>query len=135
MEEQTEYEAGESFEGFEYPRENWTKLPNILIERLPDISSLSEMKIILYILRHTWGYQEFDDRKRISLDDFQYGREKKEGRIDNGIGMTRPSIISGVRRAIKHGFITEEVDDTDKGRITKRYSLKMKMLPEFKYGF
>ena len=133
MEEQTTYEAGKSFEGFKYPRENWTKLPNDLVNLFPKFSSQSEVLVVLYILRHTWGYQEFDEGKRISLDEFQYGRKKKEGRIDNGMGMAESSVIRGLRKAIEHGFIEEEVDDSDKGRIKKTYKLRME--PPLVCGF
>jgi len=110
------------FDGFNEPLENWSKLPHKLIEALPLIDSLAEMKVILYILRHTWGYH--DSEKRITNDEFKNGRKRRDGtRIDGGIGMSEPSIISGLRSAEDHGFIVVETDNSDKARIKKVYRL------------
>jgi hypothetical protein len=113
------------FSGFDNPQQNWSKLPHAMIDALPQITCLSEMKVILYILRHTWGYQEFDTYKRITLDEFENGRKRKDGeRLDNGIGMSGPSIISGLKRAVEHGFIEVEVDDSDPARVKKFYMIR-----------
>lgn len=112
----------QAFQGFGTPQENWSKLPHTLIAALPTIKSASELKVILYILRHTWGFHETE--KRISLDEFANGRKKRGGeRMDGGTGMSIPSIRSGIKRAIEHGFISVETDDSDKARVKKYYSL------------
>lgn len=114
------------FEGFDKPSENWSKLPHVFMNFLPQITSLSELKVVLYILRHTWGYQEFDNPRRITVDEFMHGRKTKDGgRIDEGTGMTEPSIRDGLKRAEKHGFITIDVNDNDKARVEKSYQLNM----------
>lgn len=112
------------FNGFNLPRENWSKLPHDLIDAFPIFSSQGEVLVVLYILRHTWGYHESE--KRITLDEFQHGRKRADGsRIDNGVGMAETSIIRGLAKANEHGFINIEIDDSDKGRIKKYYSLNM----------
>lgn len=114
------------FAGFDYPQENWSKLPHAFIEALPQVTSLAELKVILYVLRHTWGYREFDDAKTITADEFANGRKRKDGsRIDKGIGMGEPAIRSGLKNAIEHGFLNVNIDDTDKARIEKSYKLAM----------
>lgn len=113
------------FEGFVGPEENWSKLPHTLINELHKINSLSELKVILYVLRHTWGYG--DDEKKITIDEFAQGRKRKDGRrIDNGIGMSEPAIRAGIRQAVVDGFLIVETDDSDKGRIKNYYSLKIR---------
>jgi len=119
------------FNGFSDPTQNWSRLPHQLIGALPLISSLGEMKVILYVLRHTWGYH--DDDKRISTDEFCNGRKHsfrykqkhpdESDRLDNGTGMSKSAILRGIERAIEHGFLEVEVDDSDKGRIKKYYRL------------
>lgn len=112
------------FTGFVLPRQNWSKLPNQMIEWLPLITSEAELKVILYILRHTWGYH--DSEKRIATSEFATGRRKRDGtKIDNGIGLNEPAIREGLRKAEEHGFVLVEIDDSDKGRIRKYYSLAM----------
>lgn len=109
------------FEGFIHPQENWSKLPHQLVNSLDKFTSLSELKIVLYVLRHTWGFK--DDAKTITLDEFQFGRKRNDGtRLDSGIGMTKPTIISGIKRAIEHGFICVE-SSGENGQVQKSYSL------------
>ena len=116
------------FEGFGDPQENWSKLPHDLIAQLPEIETIGEMKVILYVLRHTWGYQ--DNAKKITMDEFANGRKKRDGsRIDSGTGLSEPTLRAGIEKAIEHGFIAVEIDDSDKGRIKKIYSLRVKDLP------
>ena len=111
-----------SFNGFESVKENWSKLPHQLIEALPEIKTIGEMKVIIYTLRHTWGYQ--DDYKKITLDEFENGRKCKDGsRIDNGTGLTKPTIVDGIKRAVADGFLFEYVDTSDSARVKKFYSL------------
>jgi hypothetical protein len=113
------------FEGFESPEENWSKLPHALIEALPIIETVSEFKVITYILRHTWGFK--DEEKRITLDEFANGRKRKDGtRLDSGTGLTIPSIRDGLKRGIEHGFIEHHQDATDKARVKNFYSLRMR---------
>lgn len=118
------------FDGFENPKENYSKLPHQLIKELHRFSSLAELKIVLYTLRHTWGYH--DDYKKITLDEFENGRKERDGtRIDDGIGMTRPSIVDGIKRAIKDGFLFVHTDTQDSARTKKYYSLTSKGLKNF----
>lgn len=116
----------ETFSGFDEPLENWSKLPNSFIAALPLITSLSELKVILYVLRHTWGYREYETGKHITTDEFANGRKKKDGtRIDNGIGMSEPSIRSGINSAVSHNFLVVETDDSDLARVEKSYQLNV----------
>lgn len=120
------------FEGFDYPRENWSKLPHVFIEYfLPKIDTLAELKLLLYLLRHTWGYDEYGIPKHITTDEFQFGRKRKDGsRIDNGTGLGNETVRRGLKAALAHHLIEVNVDDSDKGRIEKRYTLRMKQTPQ-----
>jgi hypothetical protein len=112
------------FEGFSPPTENWSKLPHQFIDALPLVETLGELKVILYILRHTWGFQ--DDRKRLTIDEFVKGRKRRDGsRLDNGTGLSTKTVRDGLQRAEYHGFIGVEVDDHDKGRVKHTYHLRM----------
>lgn len=112
------------FNGFAQPEENWSKLPHQFIHMLPLIDTIAEMKVILYVLRHTWGYQ--DDWKCISIDEFINGRIKKDKeRLDQGTGLSKQSVITGLKKAVQHGFLVVNTDDSDAGRIKKSYSLNV----------
>jgi len=124
--------SNKRFEGFERPEQNWSKLPHDLIKSLPDVETVGELKVILYILRHTWGFQEYGLSKKITVDEFMNGRKRKDGtRMDNGVGVSHPTVIDGLQRAVEHGFITVEVDDSDLGRVKKYYAIRMKGSKDF----
>jgi DNA-binding PadR family transcriptional regulator len=100
---------------------------------LPAIKTIGELKVIIYTLRHTWGYQ--DDYKKITLDEFEKGRKRKDGsRIDNGTGLTKPTIVDGIKRAVADGFLFEHVDLSDTARVKKFYSLTQEGLKDLTPG-
>ena len=110
------------FAGFSKPKSNYSKLPHELIDELPNINSLSELKVILYILRHTWGFS--DSEKRITIDEFCNGRKRADGtRIDGGCGISPNSVRSGLDSAVQHGYIVVEEDARDLARIKRFYSI------------
>ena len=115
------------FAGFSKPEANFFRLPNEWTDITARVTSLAEMKLVEYVLKHTWGYSEYDVVKKITTDEFMYGRKKKSGeRIDTGTGLSKPSVIAGLKSAVAHGLLEEETDDSDKARIKKYYKLKMR---------
>ena len=116
-----------SFTGFDFPEQNWFKMPNNWTDLTSEMSSIAEMKIVEYILKHTWGYQEYGVKKAITTDEFRNGRKRKDGtRLDKGTCLSKQSVITGIKLAIKRGLLEEEVDDRDKARVKKYYFLRMK---------
>lgn len=112
------------------PEENWSKLPNALIGELDKIDSLAELKVILYVLRHTWGYG--DKVKKITTNEFENGRKRKDStRIDNGVGMALQSIRDGLGKAIADGYLCCLLDTSDLARQTKYYFLSGTDTEEF----
>lgn len=103
---------------------NYSKLPHSFIGVLPQFETLAELKVVIYLLRHTWGFNEYDKPKHITTDEFMHGRKRADGsRMDGGTGLSNKSVIAGIRAAKDHGFIVELVNDSDKARIEKRYAL------------
>jgi DNA replication protein len=124
-----------TFDGFPRPQQNYSKLPHVLIDCLPMIDSMAELKVLLYLIRHTWGFSEYAKPKRITTDEFMRGRKRKNGtRIDAGTGMANKSVISGLQSAVEHGFVLVEIDDSDLARIEKRYSLNMSGVKDLHTG-
>ena len=81
----------QSFEGFSKPEANFFRLPNEWTDITAQVTSLAEMKLVEYVLKHTWGYSEFDMVKKITTDEFMSGRKKKSGeRIDIGTLLVPP---------------------------------------------
>src|SRR2546423_1021967 len=91
------------FEGFSKPEANFFRLPNEWTDITAQVTSLAELKLVEYVLKHTWGYSQFDMVKKITTDEFMHGRKKKSGeRLDTGTGLSKPSVIAGLKGAIKH---------------------------------
>ena len=111
------------FSGWAPPLENWSKLPHDLINLMPHMNC-AELKVTLYILRHTWGYGNYTSFVPMTIDEIRYGRHSKNGRIDNGTGLSKQSVITGIAQGIKRGTLVEIVDSSDKARIRKFYKLR-----------
>jgi hypothetical protein len=115
------------FGGFDRPESNYFKMPNTWTDITAEIDSIAELKVVEYILRHTWGYQEYDVKKHITIDEFMRGRRRQDGgRMDKGTGLSERAVYDGLRKAVANGLIEEVIDDSDRGRIKKSYSLKMR---------
>lgn len=116
----------QTWEGFSFPDKDFFKVPNDFVEIMAHIG-LSELKVILYVMRHTWGFQEFDVFKEITTDEFMNGRMLSDRtRMDSGTGLSDRGVKDGIIKAIEHGFLECEVDDKDKARVKKSYRLKLK---------
>jgi len=127
MADKKEHEMKESqFMGFPIPKENWSKLPHLLFDYLASMSH-AELKVVLYVLRHTWGFSEFGKLKRITLDEFRYGRKKRDGsRMDAGTGLSVNAIKDGIGRAVERGFLVQVLETgRDAGRRSHSYMLNM----------
>lgn len=70
---------------------------------LPELS-LSELRVLLYIVRRTFGFGK--DADAISLSQLTNGIQKKTGEIlDRGTGLSRPSVSKAVQTLEERGLI------------------------------
>jgi len=116
----------DEFQGFAVPTSNFFRLPNNWTDITATITSLAELKVVEYVARHTWGWQEYGIKKRLCIDEFMYGRKHTDGtRMDKGTGLSKQSVIDGIKRAVADGYLEEEIDRHDRGRVHKYYMLKM----------
>src|SRR5215217_5426417 len=115
------------FSGFDRPESNYFRMPNTWTDITAEIDNIAELKVVEYILRHTWGYQEYGLKKHITIDEFVNGRRLRDGsRMDKGTGLSERAVYYGLKKAIENGLIEGEIDDSDRGRIKKFYSLHMR---------
>jgi hypothetical protein len=104
----------------------WIKTPSELSLNIQKARSLAEMKVVLYVLHHTYGYQEYNSAKRFTLDELQYGRKRRDGtRMDEGTSLARSSLKIGIKQAVEDGLLYELVDTHDLGRIAKYYAVRL----------
>lgn len=106
--------------------EQWIALPRELLSRLSAFRSLAELKVVLYVLWHTFGYREYATMKAITLDEFEHGRKRKDGsRMDEGTGLSRAAIKLGLKQAKEDAFLYEVVDEHDQARIVRWYAVQL----------
>src|SRR5918998_335450 len=94
------------FTGFERPSSNYFRMPNSWTDITAEVDNLAELKVVEYILRHTWGYQEYGIKKHITVDEFVRGRRRHDGtRLDKGTGLSERAVRYGLVSALDHGLI------------------------------
>jgi hypothetical protein len=91
-----------TFEGFEVPRN--TPVPDILFDvLLPDLSG-AELKVLMYVIRHTNGWGK--DRDNISLSQFLNGMKRKDGTIqDRGTGLSKKTLLLTIKSLVEKNMI------------------------------
>lgn len=129
MEDETTDE--EVFPGFCHPDEieGYSQLAHEWLDEIcSQIDNIAEIKVILYIFRHTCGFQEHFKWKRISIDEFMYGRlyAEGQGRMDRGTGLSEMSVRNGLKKAEDDKYILCKVDARDRARIKKFYKLNFR---------
>jgi phage replication O-like protein O len=91
------------FGGFSSP--NYTQTPNDLFdELLPELSE-SELKVLLYVIRRTFGFgKEYD---AISINQLAEGITTRDGRqLDRGTGLSRTSVKKATASLVEKGVLT-----------------------------
>jgi hypothetical protein len=93
------------YEGFSSP--NGTIVPDDVFDVLAPRLKESELRVLLYIVRRTFGFGKNADA--ISLSQMTDGITTRDGRIiDHGTGMSKRAVIQGVKGLATKGII--EVD-------------------------
>lgn len=110
------------FRGFRSP--NYTQVPDELFdELLPELSG-AELKVLLYIIRRTFGFKR--DRDSISLSQMLHGVQSRSGEVfDRGAGVSKPTLLQALRSLEERGIIqTERRRSAEKGDEPTVYTLR-----------
>jgi hypothetical protein len=85
------------FKGYSKP--NYTPVPDELFdEQLPDLSG-AELKVLLYIIRRTFGFKKESDN--ISLNQLLHGITTREDVVlDRGTGLSKKTLLDTIRNLI-----------------------------------
>lgn len=90
------------FAGFQAPL--YTPVPDALFDELLPHLTESELKVLLYIIRRTFGFKKEMDT--ISLKQMTEGIVTKDGRrLDHGAGISKTSAVRGVNGLVEKGII------------------------------
>ena len=112
------------YEGFSGP--NGTIVPDDVFDLLAPRLKESELRVLLYIVRRTFGFGKSADA--ISLSQLTKGIKTRDGRIlDYGTGMSKKAVIAGVKGLVIKGIISVERRRTEKGDTdTNIYKLRFR---------
>jgi len=110
------------FRGFSKP--TYTQVPDELFDELMPRLSESELKVLLYVVRRTFGFKK--DSDNISLKQMVEGIRTRDGRqLDSGTGLSRPGVTKGVKGLVqKDVLIAIRNSSKDRGDEPTTYSLR-----------
>ena len=121
------------FDGFSEPKTNWYRLPNdwfdiwIRIRQEYGSRFAALLKMLEYILIHTWGAGRFNGSVQISADEIRNGRRiKKDKRLDQGTGISENAVRRAGDFLEKFGLLEIKKDGRDKARQLRTYTPRMK---------
>lgn len=115
--------GGLNFQGFQRP--NYTMVPDELFdELLPELSG-AELKVLLYIIRRTFGFKK--DSDNISLSQMMHGIKTGDGRVlDRGVGLTKKTVLGALRSLEESNIIlSQRRQSEERGNEPTEYRLNV----------
>ncbi len=122
------------FAGFARPTSNYYRLPNDWFEIWQHARQtsaqgdrpariLAPLKVTEYVIKHTWGWSNFDEPLRLSRSDLREGRRGKGGRrLDLGTGLGSEATLSrGINLALSLGMLEQIEINDDPARMERLY--------------
>src|SRR5947209_704735 len=111
------------FRGYAGP--NYTPVPDELFdEQLPELSG-AELKVLLYVIRRTFGFKRESDN--ISLSQMLNGLRSRDGRqLDRGVGLTKKTLLLAIKSLEERNIIfTERRRSVERGDEPTSYRLNI----------
>ncbi len=120
------------FEGFNSPQ--FTQLPNAVVDVLLPHLTDPELRVLLYIVRRTFGFQR--DNDTISLRQMTDGLTTRDGRrLDSGTGLKRSAVAKALQGLQQKGIIlSRRNSDPEHGSLPTTYGLRFIDTPIHRYG-
>ena len=95
-------EAPAPFPGFRRP--SYTMVPDELFDELLPALSGAELKVLLFVVRRTFGFKR--DADAISLSQMLHGVTTREGRVlHRGVGLCKPTLLGALRSLQEKGVL------------------------------
>ncbi len=112
------------FPGFTGPY--YTQVPDVVFDELLPILSGAEIKVLMYIIRRTFGFKKQKDN--ISLSQMEDGIMTKDGQVlDGGTGLGKSSVTRALTSLEKKNIITRtRRSNAKKGHKATTYTLNIK---------
>ena len=125
--------AGKLFSGYGYPRT--TPIPDFFFDEQMQNLNESELRVLLYIFRRTFGFKREGDSDTIAYSQFLKGIKRRDGsQLDFGCGLKSPSsITSGIKGLVAKGLIFQhhQTDPINGNQKTTCYELNIDGQPHW----
>ncbi|MDP9354347.1 MAG: replication protein [Chloroflexota bacterium] len=120
----SDHSAQTPFDGFASP--NFTQVPDELFDVLMPQLSEAELRVLLYIVRRTFGFKR--DTDAISLSQMVSGITTREGQVlDRGTGLSKATVARGLAGLRAKGVIlAERRSSAQRGNEATTYRLRFK---------
>jgi Bacteriophage replication protein O len=117
-----------TWEGFSLP--TYTQVPDEFFDDLMVDLSESELRVLLYLIRRTFGFKKTSDA--ISLKQIISGIQTKDGRvIDRGAGLSHTSVKRGIKGLVERGVVRVDKVRSESGDYeTNIYEIVFKGAPQ-----
>ena len=117
------------FAGFDAPR--YTPIPDQLLDELLADLSGAEVKVLLYIMRRTFGWKKASDD--IGLAQLTGGITTRDGRVvDRGTGLAKSTVVTALKSLEEWGVIERQQHrDAAKGDRPTTYRVRLSAPPVF----
>src|SRR5690242_3656707 len=112
------------FKGFLSPR--YTQVPDELFDELMAHLSGAELKVLLYIIRRTFGFKK--DTDNISLNQICKGITTRRGEVlDCGTGLSQNAVLSALKGLLaKKAIVAKRNESRERGHEPTTYSLNIR---------
>ena len=114
------------FEGF--PDPHWTQVPDLVFDgMLPDLSG-AELKVLLYLIRRTYGFKK--DGDSITFSQLCHGIRRSDGTvIDRGTGLSKSTVSLAIKTLEEKHLIEVSRDLTAVGDAEVNYYTVRRFVP------
>jgi DNA-binding transcriptional ArsR family regulator len=113
---------GQPFAGVQAPA--YTLAPDEVFDVLLYLLSPAELKVLLYVVRRTFGFNKINDR--ISLSQFVRGIVKRDGtQLDLGTGLTRRTIQVALDSLVEQHVLLRRRSRNENGDEPNEYALNI----------
>jgi replication protein O len=90
------------FAGFATPV--YTQVPDAVFDELLPVLSGAELKVLLYVIRRTFGFKKASDD--ISISQIMHGITTREGEVlDRGTGLSKDAVTRATKRLVEMGVL------------------------------
>ena len=105
---------------------NTFQFPKYYIDEIGDLLTADEMLVVLYIARHTFGYNKESDQ--IAMSQFMNGIRNKDGkRVDGGVNLTKYRLKEALKMLIACNIVVvirEAITSPPSQRKATEYALQ-----------